>query len=146
MSRVVLLSITLAVCAGLGHGQTEDPTGDGYWWETLQPDGKLGFVGGYAQGAADMEVTILNQLPAACKQRVNATGFWTRNRTITVDQVVDSVNHFYTDYRNESMGVDSAIAYARRELDGASPEQLEQYRRYLQASESYRTKDVPHDR
>jgi hypothetical protein len=119
MKRVVLLSITLAVFAGLAHGHTSR-WHDGDWWRTLPEHTKLGFVMGYVEGAYDTQPSLCREFPA----------------------VVNSIDNFYADHRNTSMWVGDAIVYACVELGGESPEGLDRFRRALQASEPYRIKEV----
>jgi hypothetical protein len=91
MSRVVLLSITLAVCAGLAHGQSRKTIRDGYDWRKMSGGAKMGFVTGYYRGALE----LFRQLPEGCKKEAAAVPIWPNPPyTTTVDQIAAAVDHF----------------------------------------------------
>jgi hypothetical protein len=143
------LAITLALaCAfsGLaraGQRSQERPQDnyDGYWWRGLSVERKFGFIDGFGTGSAaicdalDVEMAKYSQgsgkpnFGTSCSSLPSLAVF--TGPKVTVNQVVEGLDYFYSDYRNQYVPVTWAITYVFLELKGADPQALEKYRREL---------------
>lgn len=136
---VGLLFIMLFVVNGRAQQQTQQNY-NGFWWSSMTPSFKLGWVSGYAMAmdsAFTMQLgTCIAQMPMYKKEYpntdpkvlmqtfcLNNTGF--DYDGIAMGQLVDGMDAFYGDYRNKQLAVDWSIQYVRDSIKGKSPQELE---------------------
>ena len=131
----------LAMCA------TAEAT-DGNWWRSASRDAKFVYLLGFTEGrlyhAQDMSVHIYpplalaGTLPERCdkycytiigqflaKLTMNAEESFARQfRDVTVDQIVDGVNHVYADYRNRRIALRDAVRVVIESINGSPDETI----------------------
>jgi len=113
---------------------------DGYWWEKLDANFKLGWVSGYAK-AMDLAGTIQmstcasnmpmyakaypNTDPKVILQKMCLSDTQFDYDSISMGQFVDGMNAFYRDYRNKQLEAGWAIQYARDAIKGKPAKELD---------------------
>lgn len=128
--------VSLLPNASLAADKTEM---DGYWWEKLDANFKLGWVSGYAKamdlaGSIQMS-TCASNMPLYMKQFPNADPKVILQKIclgntqfdydgIKMRQLVDGMDAFYKDYRNKQLEVGWAIQYARDSIKGKPAQEL----------------------
>ena len=120
------LLITLLVCFS-GMAVAEN---NGNWWRSLPTSGKVGYVMGYLDGGCDGAMRVLDEIQPNDEQRKRIQKcVWPDG--VTYGQIVDGVNHFYSDYRNRLILTDSALRCVKSEIEGKplSQSQIEQTRK-----------------
>jgi hypothetical protein len=120
------------IFSGLAHGEYQRH--DGSWWVSNVDMGiKLGYVAGTIDGTIAVCKTVAVEAGRDfCAQNSALITLTLMSGTyVTNGQVVDGLDHFYQDYRNQSVIVPWAMVYVLLELQGANPQVLEQYRRTL---------------
>jgi hypothetical protein len=140
--RANFLVAGLILCAGLAHGQNPPEKHNGYWWAKQPRPTKLAFVVGFHDGSEIVRNNIITAclvqngvgleqikqlLPgqpsyeaasADCDKKHNLLLNVLKPPTSTYGQVVDGLDQFYADYRNENIDFGLAIYYVFGELDG----------------------------
>jgi hypothetical protein len=106
---------------------------NGYWWTSMTPSFKLGWVSGYAKAMDSAGViqmsTCASNLPLYKEKfpNLDPKDIFLRmcaNNTefdydgIPMGQFVDGMDTFYRDYRNKQLEVGWAIQYVRDEIKG----------------------------
>ncbi len=113
---------------------------NGYWWASMTPTFKLGWVTGYAK-AMDLAGTIQmstcayniplykekfpNTDPKEIFQKMCASNTEFDYDGISMGQFVDGMDAFFKDYRNKQLEVGWAIQYVRDEIKGKPVQELD---------------------
>jgi hypothetical protein len=125
-NKVITPIVGLIFCAGVACGQTTTQgVVNGYWWRESTRLGRLNYIQGYYDGMTRILVKASPECADACP------GILPHIPDVTYGQVADGLDHFYSDYRYKTVPIPMAITYVWKELDGASPEDLEKYRRNM---------------
>lgn len=129
--------VSLLSNASLAADKTEM---NGYWWEKLDANFKLGWVSGYAKAmdlagsiqmstcAANMPLYVKqfpNTDPKVLLQKMCLSNTQFDYDGIKMGQFVDGMDAFYKDYRNKQLEVSWAIQYARDSIKGKAAQELE---------------------
>ncbi|WP_159082957.1 hypothetical protein [Burkholderia mayonis] len=129
----LLLSLTMANPAKAGEARQ-----DGNWWNVQQVGEKGSYVSGFVDGMMyeseiwDIGLTIsqgkkfdpvLNRYAANAEKFAN-DNFKQEFGHLTIGQLVDGLDHFYTDYRNRRISVRNAMVMVVRSMDGTSEEEM----------------------
>jgi hypothetical protein len=133
MKRFVITVALACIFSGLAHGD-EYRRHDGSWWVSSVDRGiKLGYVAGIIDGTIAVCKTVaVDAGRDFCAQNSALITLTPMGGAyVTNGQMVDGLDHFYQDYRNQSVFVTSAMVYVLLELQGTNPQVLEQYRRTL---------------
>jgi hypothetical protein len=155
MKRLAITLALLCACAGLARGQNHAPRPDGNWWLSLDhglaDDGvridrsgaeglKLGYIMGIIEGTdrtcKTIDPTWARAASSASHPCMKYALRLLTNPGVSCGQMEDGLNEFYQDYRNRSVLISSALVYVLLELQGASPETLDEYRRTLLFADS----------
>lgn len=118
----VLLSLILT-----GACASEETVHNGFWWEGLSENFKLGFVTGFSKAMTDVfdaysfeclaEKT--NDAIRQCAQtRLQPVDF----TKIRLGQLSEGLDAFYKDFRNKGVGVSFGIRYVRDQLKSIKSE------------------------
>lgn len=133
------------------------PEQDGYWWASMTPAFKLGWVSGYAQamdmagiyamGRCAAELPMYSEkYPAVDSKQLWQTLCSTDEFDydgITMGQFVEGIDAFYKDYRNKQLSVTQAIEYARDEIKGKPAKDLEtKLTQWRQCNAAYKSGDT----
>src|SRR5215472_531800 len=146
--RTNFLVAGLILCSGLAHTQTRtEQIHNGIWWTTnLDQSTKLGWVIGFVDGSEDVRSNLVKaclkqttgstQIPqqraqyeaAAATCDVNYHAFLNifKAPNSTMGQIVQGIDQFYADYRNLRVGIDFAVLYAYKDLNGAPQSDLDE--------------------
>lgn len=113
---------------------------NGYWWKSVTPQFKLGWVSGYAMAMDSAGGTAIAscvaELPMYEKQWPNLEAKVILQKMclsqkqfdydgVSMGQFVDGINAFYDDYRNTQLDVGWAIQYVRDAVKGKSAKELD---------------------
>jgi hypothetical protein len=137
--RTIFLVVAALALSACSLSQTR-PKWDGYWWASMTPSFKLGWVTGYAKAmdlAGSLQMaTCASNLPLYSqkfpnldpkdilqKMCLSSTEF--DYDSISMGQFVDGMDSFYRDYRNKQLEVGWAIQYVRDAIKGKSAQELE---------------------
>jgi hypothetical protein len=103
---------------------------NGNWWRSLPTSGKVGYVMGYLDGGCDGAMRVLDEIQPN-DERLKRIQKCVWPDGVTYGQIVDGVNHFYSDYRNRLIPTDSALRCVKSEIEGKplSQSQIEQMRK-----------------
>lgn len=80
---------------------------DGHWWSRKTSPYKEGFMAGYHAG-------LVNQ----------SGGRPTSLKGISTSQLIDGVDKFYKDFRNQKIVIDDVLTYVVEEIQGVPDEKL----------------------
>jgi hypothetical protein len=123
------LAITLALlCASTGLTKGESSYDE---WKAMSRVEKVAFLVGFINGAVAMDNNCRSPLRLDLNDPDHIAVYVFSPPGATFDQLVDGINHFYSDYRNENVFIGYAISYVDLELSGASAETLDRYRRRI---------------
>lgn len=116
------------------------PTFDGYWWMSMTPDFKLGWVTGYAtamdsaatskMGACMATIPLYKEKypnvdPNELVRKLCLGDVSLDFDGISMGQLVNGIDAFYNDYRNKQLDVNWAIQYARDSIKGKAAQELD---------------------
>lgn len=123
--RYLLAVLLLSVCVSAQtHGT------DGSWWKRESPEAKLAYVSGYLSGAMTAQTESMGTcaaLWALAKPIKDAYPMEQWQKICfplslfdvgTIEQFRDGANVFYSDFRNQQIGFDSAMKYVADEIRG----------------------------
>lgn len=133
----------------------------GYWWESLTPSFKLGWVTGYAKamdfagivqmGACAGNVPLYQEKypnldPKEIYQKLCANNDVFDYDGIAMGQFVDGIDAFYRDYRNKQLEAGWAIQYVRDAIRGKPAQDLQAevaaWRRCSAAMQSHNAEQI----
>jgi hypothetical protein len=124
---------------------------DGYWWNYLTLNFKLGFASGYAVsmtrvsdvtgsecflangGSAQLPPNVMREKLTDCANS-SPVARWDFQK-ITNGQLEGGVDAFYSDFRNKTVDIDDAMRYVRDQLKGKPAAELEKELEGIRASE-----------
>lgn len=90
---------------------------NGNWWRGLPVSGKVGYVMGYLDGGCAGAMRVLDEIQPNDEQRKRIQKcVWPDG--VTYGQIVDGINHFYSDYRNRLILADDAFRCVKAEIEG----------------------------
>jgi hypothetical protein len=130
----------LVVLCPAALSTAEKPDWNGYWWASMTPDFKLGWVAGYAKAMdeaySSYMVMCAGNLPLYAEKypgvpskdivQKMCINTWSNDyHGISMGQFVDGMNAFYADYRNKQLEVAWAIQYVRDAIKGKPAQELE---------------------
>ncbi len=110
---------------------------DGSWWKHLTPDSKTAYVSGYLSGAMMAETEHMSTCFAlrAFGKPIKEAYTQEQWQSIcfpsshfdggTIEQFRDGVEVFYSDFRNQKIGFDSAIKHVGDEIKGKPRAELD---------------------
>jgi hypothetical protein len=147
-TRTIFLVISLVMCAGLAHAQSQED--NGYWWLKQDTPFKLGWIEGFVTGGETVKANALlicginaavygNAVSGVCNVLGNKLFEPPR---ATYGQVIDGLDHFYSDYRNKLIKIDFAVSYVYDELSGSTQSALDQEVRQLREQAAH----IPSDK
>ena len=142
ISRILSFGLVLLVTVATSEAQQAR---NGAAWKQMSESLKLGYVMGFIDAAAwasqnvDGALYVLKSMsPEDRKLVAKGKDVW-NYQNISYGQLVEGLNAFYGDYRNEAIKWDRGISYVRDEIHGDSKEFLEkelEFERKIAASDS----------
>ncbi len=138
--RFLVGLLVLFPLAGAGRGQQQQLQYNGYWWLSMAPSFKLGWVSGYAKamdfaGTVQMGTCAANLSmyqkqfpdtdPKVLMQRLCLSDKQFDYDGIAMGQFVDGIDGFYNDFRNKQLEIGWAIEYVRDEVKGKPASELD---------------------
>jgi hypothetical protein len=155
--RTLALLVAALALSPCSFAQTK-ANWNGYWWTSMTPSFKLGWVTGYAKamdlaGVIQMGTCASNMPlykekfpnldPKDILQKVCLGSTEFDYDGISMGQFVDGMDAFYRDYRNKQLEVGLAIQYVRDEIKGKPAQELEaEVVMWRRCSAAYQTGDA----
>jgi hypothetical protein len=139
----IFVFLALALCPCLLTAQDKPPVHDGYWWSSLSTANKTGFVFGYVEASTNARDAafysclaegnggvIPEKVPAdaefdRCARKAEAEARFPTFSGMRFGQVLQSVENFYSDYRNKNLLITLAFRFANDELSNKPPAEIE---------------------
>jgi hypothetical protein len=126
--KAISMLIGLAFLCGSRLAAQTDWNGD--FWKTKSHDIKAVYVAGFVDG----RIIGVNEAADALGTTALDAKLKTLNLKITVGQIVDGLDSFYSDWRNTRIAVRDATQYVMLEAEGKDSEDLLRYLRQYYAS------------
>lgn len=138
--KAALVLLALFVLAPASLSTEDKPNWNGYWWASMTPDFRMGWVTGYAKamdlaGSLSMATCAANMPlyqqrypdtdPKVLLQKLCLSDTQLDYDGISLGQFVDGMDTFYKDYRNKQLEVGWAIEYVRDAIKGKPAQELD---------------------
>jgi hypothetical protein len=132
MKRILLL---ILLCVSCSAQRAQYPQGFDFW-KHLAPDSKFTYVSGYLSGA----MTVQSETMGTCmalwmfskpikaaytQEQWQRSCFPSSNFNGSITQFRDGMETFYSDFRNQQIGFDSAMKYVRDQIAGKPQAELD---------------------
>lgn len=134
-TRISFMLFLMFFATNVCRPETSDITRNGYWWQGMSPQFKLGFISGYVLAeSGGHEVAALKCLAAKPKpitdEVINSCDndpialLFTDFSNIHFGQLLEGTDEFYKDFKNKNLSIGTALHYVRDELKGMSADKL----------------------
>jgi hypothetical protein len=157
VKRSLVFVVFLGLCSSVLAADKQE--WNGYWWASMTPSFKLGWVSGYAKAMDFAGVSAIAKCAgnmSIYKDRFpnippkdlfqNMCGDSNKDFDydgISIGQFVDGMDTFYKDYRKKQLEVGWAIQYVRDEIRGKSSQELDaEITLWRRCSAAYQTGDT----